>query len=50
MRTVRWNKDGSLLVSAGAEGKVKIIDFKSEKTLFVGSTSDGSKLYSVEFE
>ena len=39
---MRWNREGSMLVTAGAEGRVNVVDFATEKVYYTGSTPDGS--------
>mmetsp|Transcript_68447 Transcript_68447/g.79727 ORF Transcript_68447/g.79727 Transcript_68447/m.79727 type:complete len:336 (+) Transcript_68447:1191-2198(+) len=42
IKSVRWNKSGTLLVTGGNDGKVKVVDFASEKVYYTGSTLNDS--------
>ena len=41
---VRWSPSGDKLVSASNDTTVKLLDFKTGKVLYTGSTSDRGKL------
>lgn len=41
---VRWNPSGDMLASASSDKTAKVLDFKTGKVLYTGTTSDGSKL------
>lgn len=44
---VRWNPTGEALASACYDTTSKLLDFKTGKVLYTGTTSDGSKLLQV---
>ena len=39
----RWSPNGDLLASVAADSCARLWDFNTEKVLYTGSTSDGSK-------
>ena len=41
---VRWSPDGGMLASASVDKTVKMLDFKTGKTLYTGFTSYESNL------
>ena len=40
---VRWNPSGDMLATASSDKTAKLLDFKTGKLLYTGTTSDGSK-------
>ena len=40
---VRWSPSGDMLASSSHDSSVALLDFKTEKKLYTGKTSDGSK-------
>ena len=40
---MRWNPAGDMLASASDDEIVKLLDFKTGKTIHTGNTSDGCK-------
>lgn len=44
---VRWGPNGNMLASASDDKTMKLLDFKTEKVLYTGTTSDGSKYIAV---
>ena len=41
---VRWSPNGDMLASASADKTAKVVDFKTGKVIFSGTTPDSSKL------
>ena len=43
MCCVRWNASGDMIASASADKTAALLDFKTGKKLYIGSTSNGGK-------
>ena len=44
MKCVRWIPNGDMLASAADDKTAKLLNFKTGKIIYTGTTSDGSKL------
>lgn len=42
---MRWNPNGDMLASASTDNTVKLLDLKTGKILYSGTTSDQSKFF-----
>lgn len=41
---VRWDSSGNFLATASEDGTAKVLDLKSEKIIYTGTSGDNSKV------